>query len=163
MNSDAWSTLDDINHVIRFADTKASILLAAGGVLGGTLLSRSPGDAGGLPAVSGAAWAAAVVAVAFSALFALGALLPRLSVRKHASSLIYFEDIARQFRGRQTEYVATFGRFATDPGAVRAQVAGQIWANSQVARNKFRNVTVATWLICFGLLGAAVSILLEGH
>lgn len=161
MNTDAWSTLDDINHTIRFADTKASVLLAAAGVIGGTLLSRPEAPQGGFATVVGAVWGAALVAVALSAVFCLGALLPRLKVVKSSSSLLYFDDIARQFRHRPDDYVAVFARFVDDPNAVRAQVASQIWANSLVARRKFHRVRAATWCICFGLVGAGAAVFLE--
>jgi hypothetical protein len=157
--NDGWSTLGEINHWIRFADTKASVLLAAGGVVGGILLSRPEGD---LLTVRGIVWSVATASVALSSLFALLALLPRLRVRRQApTSLLYFDHIARRFAGKADDYAATFALAAGDVEAMRRELAGQILANSVVARRKFRHVTAATWFVGLALVGCGAAVYLE--
>jgi hypothetical protein len=159
---DAWFALDQVNNWIRFADAKASVLLAVSGVLGGLLLSRPASTDGRLATVHTALWGAALVAVTLSALISVAVLLPRLKVRRAGpASLIYFGDIARQFRRRHAEFVAAFRRAASDPQVMREEVAEQIWANSVVARRKFRHVAVATWLIGAALVTGGLSVYLE--
>jgi hypothetical protein len=159
---DAWSALGEVNQWIRFADAKASVLLAVGGVVGGIVLSRPAPGAADVVTSRGIAWTVAMIAVALSSLFSLLALLPQLRVRRQEpTSLLYFRHIAAQFAGKQREYEARFAQIADSPEAMRDEVAAQIWANSLVARRKFREVAFATWLIGVGLVGCAVTVYLD--
>jgi hypothetical protein len=160
----AWFVLDQVNHSIRFADTKASVLLAASGVLGGLILSQPPGAGGELAAVRTGFWGGALVAVTLSALAALAALVPRLRIRRtRAASLLYFGDIARRFRRRPAEFATEFRLATADPDRLRHEVMEQIWANSLVARRKFRYVAAATWLVSLALISGGVAFYLERH
>jgi hypothetical protein len=157
--NDAWSALSEINHWIRFADTKASVILAAGGVVGGILLSRPEGD---LLTVRGIVWSVATASVALSSLFGLLALLPRLRVRRgKPTSLLYFDHVARRFTGKPDDYAVTFAQAADEVEPMRRELAGQILANSIVARRKFRHVTAATWFVGVALVGCGAAVYLE--
>jgi hypothetical protein len=158
----AWFALDQVTHWIRFADTKASVLLATSGVIGGILLSRPAAAGGDLASVRAGLWGVALAAVALSALSALSALVPRLrSNRTGTPSLLYFGDVAQRFRRRPTEFVATFRLAMADPERIRREVVEQIWTNSLVARRKFRHVSAATWLIGLALISGGVAVYLE--
>src|SRR5262245_3251604 len=86
-NDDAWAAFDHVSQSVRFADLKATALLAADGVLGGLILSRSgPADDS---AVAYAAFATLMVAlclVTVSAAISLLALVPRLGHRVRDNS-----------------------------------------------------------------------------
>lgn len=158
----AWFALDQVHHWIRFADTKASVLLAASGVLVGLVLSRPPVVGGEYAAVRAALWGTALVTVTLSALSALSALVPRLRVRRtSATSVLYFGDIARRFRQRPADFITAFREATADPDRMRQEVVEQIWANSLVARRKFRYVAAATWLIGIALVSGGIAMYLE--
>ena len=137
------------------------MILASSGVLGGLLLSR-PATAGHEAATARAiVLGAGLVAVALSALFSLRALLPCLRVQRVTpTSLVYFDHVARRHSGNAAEYVAAFTEASTD-GALGEHVIGQVWANSTVVRRKFRQVTLATWLLGLGLVAGGVAVFLE--
>jgi hypothetical protein len=159
---DAWLALGEINHSIRFADAKASVLLAVGGVVGGIGLSQPLTTTGHVTTVQGACWSIALVAVALSSVLSLRALLPRLRVGgRRSESLLYFDHVARRFGRREEAFVAAFAQVAEDPQAMRREVTGQIWANSLVAHRKFRDVVLATWLLGTGLVSCGVALYLE--
>ena len=162
MNSnDAWAALDQIAQWGRFADAKAAVILASSGVLGGLLLSR-PATAGHeASTVRAIVLGAGLVAVALGALFSLRALQPRLRVQRVTpTSLVYFDHVARRYAGSASDYVADFTAASAD-GALGQDVIGQVWANSMIARRKFRQVTIATWLLGLGLVACGVAVFLE--
>src|SRR5687767_8433933 len=113
---DAWTAFDQINQWIRFADAKASVLLASSCVVGGILLSRSPSpDLDILTRTRGVLWGVGMIAVALSALFSLLALQPRLRIkRSEPNSLLYFDHVARRYKSDPTAYLAVFNEAAAD-------------------------------------------------
>lgn len=163
-NDEAWQIFAQINDWIRFADAKAAALLATGGVLGGLLVSATPHTMSTTPAGIAriATFTLAVAAVAFSVLMSLLALQPRLGRRENATSLIYFDHIARRFRDDAQGFVEALigGRTAATHEYDR-DLGHQIWANSRVARRKFRHVTSATWLLGAAMLGSGATALLS--
>jgi Family of unknown function (DUF5706) len=160
-SDDAWAALDQLAQWIRFADAKAAVILASSGVLGGLLLARPASAGHDAAAIRGIVLGVGLVAVALSALFSLRALQPRLRIRRVSpTSLLYFDHVARRYAGNAAEYVGAFTGASAD-GALGQDVIGQVWANSVVARRKFRQVTVATWLLGLGLVTAGVAVFLE--
>ncbi len=162
-STDAWSALSEINEWIRFADSKATALLATGGVLGGLLVSR---PAPKVHTVAGGfclgAYVLTLVLITISVLCSLYALLPRLRVRGQPTSLLYFDHVARRFANSENAYLAALASTFADGVATAREVGGQIWSNSFVARTKFRRVTLATRLMGMAMLsGGAMGILLH--
>ena len=160
-SDDAWAALDQLGQWIRFADAKAAVILASSGVVGGLLLARPASAGHDAAAIRGIVLGIGLVAVALSALFSLRALQPRLRIRRvPPTSLLYFDHVARRHPRDAAEYVAAFTQAAAD-GGLSQDIIGQVWANSVVARRKFRQVAAATWLLGLALVSGGVAVLLE--
>jgi hypothetical protein len=158
----AWSTFQEINGWIRQADTKAATVLAAGGVLGGLLVSTPPTRVDGLlGTVRIACYVLAVVVIVLSLLVSLQALLPRLRVPRNPMSVLYFDHIAAGFPEDPGGFQDAFLDLAEDAETMNRALAAQIWANSLVAQRKFRRVAYATWLIGAAMFCSGVAVLLQ--
>lgn len=151
-NDDAWATYSQVNEWIRFADVKATALLAVSGVLGGLLISSAPAGTCTGCQTQRILYAIATGAVVLSTVMSLVALVPRLGRRDRAASLLYFDHIARRNPHDRKEFILAFLAMVDDPAALRHEIAAQVWSNSQVARRKFRSVTFATWLVAAAML-----------
>lgn len=155
-HEDSWKALLHIHDHIRFADTKAAALLAAGGTLGGILLHRTPNLAHTYVAASPQLVLrfASLGFVAGSILLTLFALVPRLR-RRQQHSLLYFGTIASRYPRASDFSVAHEKLFRRDDD-LREALAEQLWTNSHIAHRKFRALGSAVWLFgCAVLLGLA--------
>lgn len=160
-NSEVWGVLTQTNEWIRFADAKATALLAAGGVLGGLLVISVPApDSWGECLPQLVFFTGAILAVVLSTIMSLFALLPRLGRHAPPSSLIYFNDVARRFANDREGFALALTTAVDDPAVMRADVVTQIWANSKVAHRKYRGLTYGTWLIGAAMFLAGISALL---
>jgi len=153
-----WIVFSQVNEWIKFADMKATALLAIGGVLGGLLVSSAPVSSS--HGVRQILFIAAVISVVLSTLMSLFALLPRLGRSTELTSLIYFDHVARRFAGDRDRFVVAFAAAVEDAAAMRAEIAAQIWANSVVAQRKFRGLTYATWLVGAAMVLAGLTALI---
>lgn len=153
-SEESWRLLQHVTESIKFADTKAGAVLAGSGVLGGVLVTAAPTghdfEAYPVPAVL---TVLAIVCVGASALLSLLVLAPRLRAGE-PRSLIYFDHIARRNRDAFVDNYRTLVEREDD---LIRQVADQIWANSQVARLKFRRVAVAVWSLGAGMVLAGAA------
>lgn len=145
-----WKTYEAINGLIRFADTKATAILAVNGVLAGfyfsnissilTILEQS--SIAVIPLV------AAMGFVLVSAVFAAYCMIPRLGTKNDC--LIFFCDIIRTYKNaadyEKAIKEATSGRIETD-------LAHQIWTNSDIASKKYCSV----WYCVFFFVAALFS------
>lgn len=151
MIEDAWRLLNSVNEWVRYADAKASGALAGAGVLTGALATaglsekykNAPDAAVCFGVISGGF---AIVAAAI----ALWSLLPTLRAGEPAS-LIYFEHVARKYKGDTKGHAAAVKALLTNEDEYFEQVAAQVWANSKVARSKF---LASAWALT--VLGVAV-------
>ncbi|MEV7180184.1 Pycsar system effector family protein [Kitasatospora sp. NPDC093679] len=158
----AWRVLDGVTASINQADTKAGVVLAAAGVLGGVLFNLVGGGRGpGAWAVSATVVAAVLVLAAAGC--AGAALYPRRRGEGAASSLIYFDHIVRS--GATADGLAQpLAGLLADPAALTAQIAGQVWANARIAGTKFDWVDRAVRLLLAAFVavgGAAVAAALK--
>lgn len=158
-DDEAWKIFSQVNEWIRFADLKATALLAVGGVLGGLLIRSVPSGCTGCQAPL-ALYGVAIVAVVLSTIMSLVALLPRLGRAGEPTSVFYFHHVARRYSRDPRAFAEAFMATVDDPAATTREVVAQIWANSQVARRKFRIVTYATWLIGVAMVLAGTAALL---
>ena len=153
---DAWEALRLVVEWIKHAETKAAVTLGTTGVLGGALYSlvasqRRPSVAFGLAAAACACW---LLVAAFSASMALR---PRLQRRQVPSNLVYFEHVARRFPVDPDVYVEAFSALLSDPPRLVTTIATQIWANSHVARQKYRWSSVGLFSLLAGALAIAAA------
>ncbi|OLT42657.1 hypothetical protein BJF85_22210 [Saccharomonospora sp. CUA-673] len=146
-----WKALGQIHELVKLADTKAGLVLAASGVLAGILtqLATSPGlwttnRAQAVLILLG------LVLVLLSTLFALRVFMPRTGLRG-ARSLLNFANVAARFDNPDDFSRASRALFTHEEQMQRA-LAEQVWATSRIARRKFRTVTSAIWFFGSGVV-----------
>jgi Family of unknown function (DUF5706) len=133
----SWKQLQQVTEAVRYADTKAGLILTLNGVLIGLIAVRvqSQGFLGTHPLPA----AFLLIAIAFLALsvaFDLAAVMPRLSAPGQRASLLHFDHVGERYPGRQDEYVDQLSVLLADPEDLRREIGAQVWANSLVARRK---------------------------
>ncbi len=157
----AWKSLAQVNEWIRFADAKAAATLAASGVLGGLLVKQVPsaGDFAERPGFS-ILLALAILCDGSAALITTRTLAPRLRTGE-PRSLIYFDHIAKRYQRDAAEFSENFVRIASDEQRFAIQLSDQIWANSQVARRKFRNASIAIYMLGGAMVASGCAVVLD--
>lgn len=149
----SWLVLSLVNAWIKHAETKATGTLAAAGVSGGVLynLVKDVTDSSRLLDVIAFACAACIFLGGISAAWAL---LPRLWSREEPKSNLYFYHIARKHpkKSNGTEYLATLSALTKDHAALVAEISGQVWANSHVAKKKFQAANFGLTFVLFGIV-----------
>lgn len=142
---------------VRFADSKASIILTAQGVMASFTL----------PAIMPYAHAfveqkAILIPMTLSALcalvscfFGIRAIIPRLNVGAPQSN-IFFGHVAKKH-----PIVVTFGpevmAMVADTNSVQAELSMQIWANCKVAWRKYNDTWWAVSALSIALLFAIIA------
>ena len=99
----------------------------------------------------------AICAVGTSALITLRVLTPRLRTGE-ARSLLYFDHVARRYGGDRQAFVARYLRLGEDEQALCEQLVEQLWANSLVARRKFRRVAFGIYALGLAMLAAGAAV-----
>ena len=133
-----WRQLENINALIRHADTKLTTLIAFAGVAGGGLFvvtdNADPAWVLFLAALCG-------LLISVSGVLALAALLPRRPYRPSgAAEHIYFRAIAKEYEGPNA-YAASV---LSDGVDLSENLARQIYLNSVIADRKFALSSSAT-------------------
>lgn len=146
------AALQNVNDMIRFADVKATAVLATAGVLTSHLW-----NARGLWDSSGSPWTRGLMilggcSVVLSALLALDTLVPRRQ-ETTPESLHYYRHVARTYGADREGFVDAWLESAADEEATERAVAAQIWAANLVANRKFVRMT---WSIRLLLIGVAI-------
>ena len=158
----AWKALQQVNEWIRFADAKAAAVLAASGILGGLVAKSAPTSINfssqplvALLTVSALAFVGGAVALS------LCVFAPALNTGE-PRSLLYFDHVARQYSQsprRFSEHLATLLSHESD---YTKQVAQQVWANSVIARKKFRRVALAVYALGIAMACSGLALVVEG-
>jgi hypothetical protein len=158
---DAWKSLSQVNDWIRFADAKAVAVLAGSGVLGGFLVRAIPTlpDFETRP-IRAALLSLAIVCVGISTLITLRTVAPRLRAGE-ARSLIYFDHVARRYPTDREGFVDNYLSLARDDSRLCANLAEQVWANSLVARRKFRRVTYAVGFLGVAMVSSGLAVVVQ--
>ena len=152
-----WKTYEAIQELIRFADTKATAVLAINGVIAGfyfsnigtlqAVLLQKPASLALLLMVSGF--------LLISSGFSAYCIIPRL-VNSESKCLILFCDIAK-FRSYTDYEKAVQEELGEDE--FEKELAHQVWANSKIATRKYEAVTVSI-IILVALLFASLAFML---
>lgn len=137
-NVNAWKTLDLAVGWVKYADTKAAILLAASGVLGGLLFNMARALEGRTMSVANVSYMVlAAVAIAAGGVLSIVALKPR-SAANGTDNFLYYTDLARRATNDGAQgATAILGSKLLDQQAVLDAIASQVVSNSSVARRKF--------------------------
>ncbi|HMA36277.1 MAG TPA: Pycsar system effector family protein [Chloroflexia bacterium] len=147
-----WRIYGSTNNLIQFADTKASYILAANGIIIGAIITN-------LAVVKDflhkdlALTLLLVLGLGISGLssyFALRCLNPTLHYGQ-PTSLIFFAHIVHRFDGLEAYREAAHAVF-TDEAQLTDQVAEQVWITAQVATKKYVAVAWATRLLAATVL-----------
>lgn len=131
-----WKTYEAINGLIRFADTKATAILAVSGVIAGfyfsnigavqTVLEQKP--------IAFIPLATAMTFIIISVVSSAYCIIPRLKMNK-SNCLIFFCDIAKNYL-TASDYEKAFKEEMSDE-RIEKDLADQIWANSKIAVKKY--------------------------
>jgi hypothetical protein len=146
----AWGVLEQVAKWIVHAEGKASLTLASAGVLGGVLFSVANGRHLGVAAACAAGTSGVLILV--SGLCSAVALWPRAGAAGKPANLLYFGDIARRYPDSPTRYTAALKALLREPDSLVDEIANQIWANSHVARVKFRWANIGLGVLMAALL-----------
>lgn len=136
-----WKTYDAINEFIRFADTKATTILAVNGVIAGlyfsnigaiqTILQQRP-----------IALVPLLISTGFiliSSGFSAYCIIPRLKMNK-SNCLIFFCDIANY---KTADAYKEASENEMSDKEIEKHLTDQIWANSKIAHKKYYAVTIS--------------------
>jgi hypothetical protein len=148
-----WKTYEAINELIRFADTKATAILAINGVIAGfffsnigsiqTVLKQSP--------VAIAPFVTATILVMISICLSAYCIMPRLGSKKNC--LIFFCDIARDYE-TAIDYETVWKRAAR--AKIETELTHQIWENSKIASKKYDLVWCSIFFFVSSLFASTV-------
>jgi hypothetical protein len=149
-----WKTLETINELIRFSDTKATAILAMNGVVAGFYFSNTSTIQTAIKQQP-IAFMPLIVAVGLilvSSVFSAYCIIPRLKMNK-SNCLIFFCDIANTYESANA-YAAAIKDEMTD-GKIETHITDQIWATSKIAVKKY---SATGYSIVFFVLAVFASI-----
>ena len=154
----AWKALGLVNDWIRHAEAKTAATLAAAGVTGGVLynLVRDLKQPSIWLSIVASLSGLTVVVTALAAIFAL---IPRLTIRNRRpsppsnddeapsedpSSLLFFSHIARDYKtDAAPTYAEVLKVLTNDRERLTEQIGRQVHANAHVAQRKYRYANIA--------------------
>ena len=146
-----WEIYRLVNEWVRFADAKATAILAINGVIL-AVIGASINDLKGLLIDQPLVLWLVVFALSFllvSIVLALASLLPITSSSKIKSS-IFFGAIAQDY-DKPTDYqVAVKASLESEKGLAQ-DLLGQIWTNSKISALKYKYISFATYSLTIAI------------
>ena len=151
-----WKTYDAIGELIRFADTKATAILAINGVIAGFYFSNIGAIQNILQqkSISILPLAIATILLLFSSALSAYCIAPRLKMN-NTRCLIFFCDIANYKTA--DEYEKALSNKMTDE-QIKKQLIDQVWANSKIATKKYKAVNIAVLLFVASMISSILFI-----
>ncbi|MGA3540450.1 Pycsar system effector family protein [Micromonosporaceae bacterium DT194] len=146
-----WMALQQLNETARFADLKATAVLAAAGLFGSQLWTATSELLRPPPAQMVALTVIAGVAAAASALLALSTLAPRHQAAA-PEPLHHFDHVAKRYGRNSQGFIDAWLTTTADESLTARMLAGHIWAAHLVAHQKFVQVTWSIRLLVLGIL-----------
>lgn len=145
-----WQLYLVVNDWIKFADTKATALLAANGIIAGVVLINLNHI---IPFTLCRGWCLVMVILSILAFLAsivlsLRCVMPKLKVGEPKSAF-YFDHIAQL---SIIDYEAKAKAILSNEDDVESHIIYQIWANSKVASAKHRNIALSIWSLIIGII-----------
>jgi hypothetical protein len=153
-----WKTYDAIQELIRFADTKATAILAISGVIAGFYFSNFTAIQNIMQqkSMSIIPLAIATILLLFTSALSAYCIAPRLKMNK-SKCLIFFCDIANYKSA--DEYGKALSNKMTEE-QIKKQLIDQVWANSKIATKKYRAVNTAVLLFVASIVSSILFIFL---
>lgn len=142
-----WKIYENTSEWIRFADTKASIIIGINAILAGFIASNISAIRSyliGSPSLVVLTILAVISGVA-SVYFAIKCLSPTLDVGE-PTSLIYFAHIALGFDSAK-KYSQQLHDCINDQHRFYDHISSEIWANSKIGWKKYKSTLIAN--LCF--------------
>lgn len=136
---DCWKQLQHVHETVRYADAKAGIILTLNGFLVGLVALRL--QSSGFFAEHRVAAPGLVLAMALLAAgvgWDIAAVMPRQVTAGDRGALLHYARVAARFAGRPEAYIDEFVALAGDSELLQREIAAQVWANSVLARRKYR-------------------------
>lgn len=155
-----WIIYQSMNELVRFADTKASAILAtetvAASVLLPQLLTMDFTQQNGFLLLLGAISALFGL---FSFYYAVQTLVPANRVEvTDEGSILYFGEIVRAYP-LPIDYERAVGEVIQDEEQMAGQISRHVWAVAQIANKKYRNINRSIRLFAVSaILGLAALI-----
>jgi hypothetical protein len=162
----AWNALTLVNDWIRHAETKAGVVLAAAGVLGGVLYNLVKSQH------HPSCWVSVIAVACGAFIFAAGlcaaaALVPRRRVAggpEDFSNSLFYTHIANKYRNDEPSYVEVLSALTSNRRELTRHIANQVHANSIVAHRKFTWTAWGIRATVGGLLALAIlAAVIGGH
>lgn len=152
-----WNTYNLVNEWIKFADTKAGVLITLNGIIIGLVANNLTTIKNHLNAHSCLMiiFTLGFLSLITSLFFAIKCIFPNLSVGEPQSK-IFFEHISKKYLDAG-QFVKELE--SSDNNLEDLQM--QIWANSKVASNKYSSVNYSIIAFSFFILFALVFIILQ--
>lgn len=153
---DAWKALSLMVDLIKHAETKAGLTLAAAGATGGvvyTLIRSMPEMSATLGTVAGTSAVLVLSAAAFAGL----ALVPRRRSGPEPINLLYYLHVGAAYGGRSDTYADELTTLIRNPDALVAAIAQQVWSNALVAKQKYRWAGLALNALLGALTALAIT------
>jgi hypothetical protein len=153
-----WKTYDAIQELIRFADTKATAILAISGVIAGFYFSNIAAIQNIIQqkSISIIPLAIATILLLFTSALSAYCIAPRLKMNKN-HCLIFFCDIANYKSAN--EYEKALSDKMKDE-QIKKQLTDQVWANSKIATKKYRVVNTTVLLFVASIVSSILFIFL---
>lgn len=148
-----WKTYEAINELTRFADTKATAILAFNGIIAGFFFSNI-GTVQTVLMQSQIALiplALAIIFVLVSMVFSAYCVMPRLGNKKNC--LIFFYDIARNYK-RAADYEIAWKKIKRPN--FETELSQQIWENSRITSEKYNLVWCAVFFFVAALTASII-------
>lgn len=155
----AWNALTLVIGWIKHAETKAAATLGASGIIGGILYTLVKNERD--PSLGFGISAAVCAVFMFVAGISAGmALRPRLRSPEEPTNLLYYDHIARMYRTRIDAYTDSLIALLLDHRSLVAAIAGQVWANAHVARQKYRwgSLGIISFLLALATLALTATL-----
>lgn len=154
-----WKIYENVSEWVRFADTKASIIIGINAILAGFIASNISVLRSyliGSPSLV-VLTSLAVISSMASVYFAIKCLNPTLDVGE-PTSLVYFAHIALGFDSAE-KYSQQLHDCINDQPRFHDHISSQIWANSKIGWKKYKAITWSTRMLTVSLLLALIGII----
>lgn len=159
-----WNTYESINNLIRSFDAKAGVLLASNGLIITFVFSKVISELNLLLA-SKLLLTIFIVGSTFnitSMCFCISCLKPRLHASNDIISLLFFEDIYKNFKSFHAYKKSVAIKFNNQEDALD-QITCQVWNLSKIASEKCTLIKLGNYsfllsLIFFSALGILISL-----
>ena len=146
-----WGSINYIAEMIKAAEIKAGLILTFYGILLNFVYKNSQvvlsniGNQIGFDIILGIWFSCTVISVYYS----VRCFMPRIE-DKYDKNILFFGDVISSF-GDIRQFSKTFFKVSLDEDQLFAQLGQQIYINSKIASQKFKNINKSLKYLAIGL------------